>query len=295
MVRRISAEGLAFIKQWEGLRLKAYQDEAGVWTIGYGHTSRAGAPEVTKGMTITEAQANQILLKDLAKFEARVSSLVKVPLNDFQYATLVAFDLNIGSLHESTLLRKLNAGNYAAVPSELAKWVYTTVPGTKKKIKSKGLINRRAAEAGLWVKTDFVSSSSVNAVPAKTAVQELVTKENIGWLAGLGLPFGSIFTASGPMGYAIAAISVLAFIGLGIFLFKRWQDAKATTKPIDTSAAEAAAQREQDIADAVAAALAAHGIGEVAPDTQPEDLFTFTEADLQDELTDPVPAAEPVG
>ncbi|RRY03818.1 lysozyme [Brucella anthropi] len=232
MVRRIPAEGLAFIKQWEGLRLKAYQDEAGVWTIGYGHTSRAGGPIVTKGMTITEAEANEILLNDLAKFERRVSSLVKVPLNDFQYAALVAFDLNIGALDQSTLLKKLNARDYDAVPAELAKWVYTTDPRTKKKVKSRGLVNRRAAEAGLWVKGDFVSSSFVEAVPAKTAVQEALTKENIGWFFGLGIPFGSFFTATGPMGYALATISVLAFLGVGYVLFRRWQDSKATTKAV---------------------------------------------------------------
>ena len=227
MVRHISQEGLAFIKQWEGLRLNSYLDSAGVWTVGYGHTSAAGSPTVSANTSITAQEAEEILRRDLAKFEARVSSLVNVPLNDFQFAALVAFDMNTGALEQSTLLRKLNTGNYAAVPGELAKWVYSTDRKTGKKFKVTGLINRRAAEAGLWVKTDFVSSSTVIAVPEKTSLQSVLTKENISWFAGLGLPLGSIFSASGPMGYALATISVLGFIGLGFFLYQRWQDQKA--------------------------------------------------------------------
>ncbi|WP_244519814.1 MULTISPECIES: lysozyme [unclassified Ensifer] len=75
--RRINAAGLALVKQWEGLKTKAYQDVGGIWTIGYGHTSAAGAPTVTPTIVITEAKAEEILLADLAMFEERVSGLVK--------------------------------------------------------------------------------------------------------------------------------------------------------------------------------------------------------------------------
>ncbi|RDL51790.1 Lysozyme RrrD [Ensifer sp. M14] len=146
MNRRINAAGLSLVKQWEGLKTKAYQDVAGVWTIGYGHTSTAGAPVVKPGMVITEASAEEILRADLAVFEERVSRLVKVPLNDNQHAALVSFDFNTGALGKSTLLKKLNAGNYDAVPAELMKWVHA---GGKR---VKGLVNRRSAEAGLWAK-----------------------------------------------------------------------------------------------------------------------------------------------
>ena len=76
MNRRINAAGLALVKQWEGLKTKAYRDVADVLTIGYWHTSAAGAPVVTLNMVITEAEAGAILLADLAKFEERVSRLV---------------------------------------------------------------------------------------------------------------------------------------------------------------------------------------------------------------------------
>ncbi|SPU27380.1 Phage-related lysozyme (muraminidase) [Candidatus Bartonella washoeensis] len=62
-MRKISKEGLALIKQLEGLRLSAYEDAIGVWTIGYGHTSAAGAPDVYEGMQITEKEAEKSFVK----------------------------------------------------------------------------------------------------------------------------------------------------------------------------------------------------------------------------------------
>lgn len=143
---RTGVEGVALIKKWEGLRTKAYKDGGGVWTIGYGHTSAAGGLKVTPGLVISAQQAEDLLKEDLEKFEARVNRWVKVPLNQNQFDALVSFDLNTGAIHNSTLLKKLNAGNYSAVPSELAKWVHDNgklIPG---------LVNRRSDEARLWNK-----------------------------------------------------------------------------------------------------------------------------------------------
>jgi lysozyme len=184
MARRINAAGLSLVKQWEGLKNTAYRDVAGVLTIGYGHTSAAGAPTVTPGMAIGDQEAERILKADLAKFEARVERFVKVPLTDNQFATLVSFDFNTGALDKSTLLKKLNKGDYGAVPVELMKWVNA---GGKK---VQGLVNRRAAEAGLWAKGDFVSS---NYVPAKTAANktDVVTIGGAG-AVGVGSSVGPI-------------------------------------------------------------------------------------------------------
>jgi len=168
MTRRINAAGLSLIKQWEGLKTTAYKDVAGIWTIGYGHTSAAGAPKVTPGMAIGDKEAERILKTDLAKFEARVERLVTVPVNDNQFAVLVSFDFNTGALHKSTLLKKLNTGDYDAVPGELAKWVNA---GGRK---VQGLVNRRAAEAGLWAKGAFVSSNTVTAT-TKTNKTDVAT------------------------------------------------------------------------------------------------------------------------
>ncbi|MGU3577269.1 lysozyme [Brucellaceae bacterium C25G] len=184
MTRRINAAGLSLIQQWEGLKLTAYKDVAGIWTIGYGHTSAAGAPQVKQGMQITKAEASRILRSDLAKFEKRVSDLVKVPLSDNQYAVIVSFDFNTGALHKSTLLKKLNKGDYNAVPAELAKWVNA---GGKR---VQGLVNRRAAEAGLWAKGEFVSSNTVTA-STKTDKTDVVAIGGAG-AAGVGGSIGPI-------------------------------------------------------------------------------------------------------
>ncbi len=184
MTRRINAAGLSLIKQWEGLKTTAYKDVAGILTIGYGHTSAAGAPKVTPGMAIGDKEAERILQNDLAKFEARVERLVTVPVNDNQFAVLVSFDFNTGALHKSTLLKKLNKGDYAAVPGELAKWVNA---GGRK---VQGLVNRRAAEAGLWAKGAFVSSNTVTAT-TKTDKTDVVAIGGAG-AAGVGGAVGPI-------------------------------------------------------------------------------------------------------
>ena len=143
----MSVEGIdALLKKFEGCKLKAYQCPAGVWTIGYGHTSAAGAPEVVQGMTITQADANNILRRDLVKYETGVEALVKQPLTQNQFDVLVDFAYNagIGALKSSTLLKKVNAADFDAVPAELMKW---TKNGKKV---LPGLVNRRRAEAGWW-------------------------------------------------------------------------------------------------------------------------------------------------
>lgn len=163
---QVSDEGVDHIKRWEGKGgkpvLTAYLPTPNDrLTIGYGHTSAAGKPEVYAGMVITAQDAENILRRDLAKFEARVNRLVKVPLTQHQFDALVSFDLNTGSLDSSTLLKKLNAGNYAAVPGEMMRW-------TKQKGKTlPGLVNRRSAEVGLWSKGSFVAGRDVAASPVR--------------------------------------------------------------------------------------------------------------------------------
>lgn len=138
--------GIAFIKRWEGVRLKAYRCSANVLTIGVGHTAAMGEPSPVEGMKITEAEAEAILRRDLSSIERDVQQAVKVPLNQRQFDTLVSFVFNvgIGAFRKSTLLKRLNAKDYDAVPSELMKW--TRAGGRV----VQGLVNRRKAEADLW-------------------------------------------------------------------------------------------------------------------------------------------------
>lgn len=139
---RISQKGRDFIREFEGLETTAYQDVVGIWTIGVGHTG----PEVKKGMVITESAAMDILSKDLEKFETGVMKAVKVTLTQNQFDALVSFSFNVGlgNLQSSTLLRMLNSGDYTSVPAQLMRW---NKAGGKEVA---GLTRRRAAEGELW-------------------------------------------------------------------------------------------------------------------------------------------------
>lgn len=197
----VSREGKELIKQWEGLRLVAYRCPAGVWTIGYGHTRTA-----EEGMRITEQQAVDLLDQDLRIVAAQVRRLVHVPLTQHQFDALCSFVFNVGAgaFQRSTLRRKLNEGDYESVPDELMRWVYSK--GTR----LPGLVNRRAAEAGLWARGSFVTSNFVAAepVPGRSA---LATDTGKGALAtgAAGLLAVALATAR-EAGEAVAAVPQLA-------------------------------------------------------------------------------------
>jgi lysozyme len=116
---------IQLVKEFEGLRLAAYQDSAGVWTIGYGTTAMAGlgiSPK--KGDKITEAEATRLLNMGMAKFGKQISEYIKVPVNENQYGALVSLAYNIGpeAFRKSTLLKKLNAGDYAGSADQFLVW-----------------------------------------------------------------------------------------------------------------------------------------------------------------------------
>lgn len=214
MARTVNRETVEHVKRWEGLKLAAYPDpgsrDGNPWTIGYGHTSD-GFMKVERGLSISPKQAEDALEYDLNETAAAVDELVKVELSDNQFGALVSFAFNVGlaAFKKSTLLRKLNKGDYAAVPSELARW--TRNDGKV----MKGLVNRRAAEAGLWAKGEYVSSKGVK---ADKVAPPVVDKETISWGAGIAATLGSTFSGSGPLQWALAAVIVVAF-GVGAYLF----------------------------------------------------------------------------
>lgn len=135
-------KGLELIKQFEGLRLAAYLCPAQVWTIGYGHT--AG---VMQGDVIIEEQADAFLRHDLAASELAVSRRVTAPLNQNQFDALVSFTFNLGAgnFSRSTLLNKLNVGDYAGAGDEFLRW--DRAGGEK----LPGLTRRREAERDLFL------------------------------------------------------------------------------------------------------------------------------------------------
>lgn len=156
---KTSEWGRKFIERFEGLYLHTYDDGVGVATIGYGHTTSAGGPKVTWGQTITKEEVDKLLADDLGRVEKDVERLVKVPLNQNQFDALVSFHFNTGGLGRSTLLKKLNKGDYDSVPSELMKW---NKGGGKVMA---GLTTRRTEEGKLFTKPVKETPSPV--VPQK--------------------------------------------------------------------------------------------------------------------------------
>jgi lysozyme len=148
----ISAAGLALLKDFEGLRLKAYQDIAGVWTIGYGSTFYANGNRIKPTDKLVNKECAEDLLRVTLKgFERTVNRLVTVPLSQNQYDALVCFHFNTGGLASSTLLRKLNKGDYAGAAEQFLVWNKITDPKTGKKVVSDTLVKRRAKERKLFL------------------------------------------------------------------------------------------------------------------------------------------------
>lgn len=148
---KASDKGIRFIGKWEGFRSRLYNDAAGHCTIGFGHLLHEGectkVDQILLEKGLTEAQGLKLLREDVhTKAADPVREYVRVSLKQHQFDALVSFTFNLGagSLKRSSLLRKLNEGNYAAVPKEMMKW-------TKANGKVlPGLVKRREAEAKLF-------------------------------------------------------------------------------------------------------------------------------------------------
>lgn len=202
----ISKAGIRFIIRHEGLRLTAYNlgdSNTGIpiWTIGVGHHST----DIYEGMTITKAEANRLLAKDLKRFVDCVNKSVKVNLNQNEFDALVSLSFNIGcsAFNRSTLLRKLNAGDKLSIPFEFSRWVFD---GGRR---LRGLVSRRADEAKLFTtpikitpinKTKPISTPipdrSISPSPAPIREERESLKESRTMKAGSGAVMGAV-TAGG--------------------------------------------------------------------------------------------------
>lgn len=138
----IGAAGLALIKDSEGLRLNTYRDPVGIPTVCYGHTG----PDVRMGQRYTHAQCEAILIEDIRKHKVGLDRCITAPLNQNQQDAVVslAFNIGVSATCKSTLVRKLNAGDYVGASQEFPKWVYS------KGQKLPGLVTRRERERQLF-------------------------------------------------------------------------------------------------------------------------------------------------
>jgi lysozyme len=143
---KMTEDGLALIRQFEGFRSTAYRCPAGAWTIGYGHTSQVGPPQVTPGMTISEAEAQRILAADVQRFAHDVRSALSREISPAQFSALVSFAYNVGSgaFRGSSVLKAVNDGRFSEVPRLLKLWVKADGRVLD------GLVRRRMAEGELF-------------------------------------------------------------------------------------------------------------------------------------------------
>lgn len=164
---KTSVAGIELIKWYEGFREKAYQDVVGVWTIGYGHT---GA-DVYSGMVITPDQGEQLLQKDLVRFENWV--LQHFPnLKQNEFDALVALVFNVGSLdRQSGLFKALKEMHY---PEIIKRWNMYTKAGGRELL---GLVRRRLSESCMfigYIDLKWKPASKLELMDAKKEVQDII-------------------------------------------------------------------------------------------------------------------------
>ena len=138
---QLSKTGIELLKHFEGCELKAYQDSVGVWTIGYGHTKG-----IYEGLEITQGEAEKMLVDELPEYEGYISDKVVPMLQQHEFDALVCWVYNLGptNLSSSTMLKKLNAGEFKEVPFQMKRW---DKAGGQPLL---GLTRRRNAEALLF-------------------------------------------------------------------------------------------------------------------------------------------------
>lgn len=139
---KVSEKGLAFIREWEGCRLKAYKDGGGVWTIGVGHTG----PDVKPGMTITQFEADELLRLDIEDHDiSRLLGNAPTTQNQFDAMSSLAFNIGLSRFAGSTVLKRHKLGNKTGAANAFLLWHYDNGKPVR------GLMRRREAERKVYL------------------------------------------------------------------------------------------------------------------------------------------------
>ena len=231
----VSSTCVELVKKFEGLHrlgkdgmVRAYRCPAGRWTIGYGHTKG-----VRSAMTITQAEADTMLLEDLGEYGATVERLVTVDLTQNQFDALVSFVYNIGEggFSGSTLLKKLNAGEYGSVPEQFMRWNKATVEGKLQALE--GLTRRRTAEAALFaMDTKFAGNGGpkMPQKPVTTALKPLTQSRTMmgASIAGTATIVATVAEqVKGLISYHESlkiVFVVITLFGIALAAYARWDD-----------------------------------------------------------------------
>jgi lysozyme len=234
----LSPRGVAVIKKWEGFYPKAYKDPVGVLTIGYGSiTNRSLGIKVVPGMKIDEATALDYLSREVIQFEDRLAKLLKVQVTQGQWDALCVWGYNvgIGNVERSTLLKVLNQGKYKAVPVQLMRWTMARSRDTGEWIKLRGLVNRRNDEVRLWngeaIKEVPDENHIVVQVPKgdmkaqvnDKALEQTVTKSHTGKTVIAQIVGGIVtgVTSGDPTVLFLCSLVVAAGLYIG---YRKWKD-----------------------------------------------------------------------
>jgi GH24 family phage-related lysozyme (muramidase) len=167
----VNQRTIDLLKQLEGCKLTAYQDVAGIWTIGYGTTATAGLGiEPRAGMTITQAQADELLERAVDAFGAQITKLINVPVtqNEFGALVLLSYNIGVGAFAKSTVLRELNSGNKAAAGNAFHMW---NKAGGRV---INGLVNRRELEHRLFLTPD--DKAPQRTAPSASSLIEVILR-----------------------------------------------------------------------------------------------------------------------
>lgn len=234
---KTSERGIALIKKWESFFPRAYKDAVKVWTIGWGSiTDESLGIFVKEGMGIDRATGERWLRLELAAKEAAIYKLLRVPVTQYQFDALSSFTYNVGvgNLKSSTLLKRLNAGAYNEVPAQLMRWTRAQDRETKEWKTLRGLYNRRVDEAKMW-NNEPIAELPVGApvhVPGdiiKPSVNENAAKEvakdpkaQAAGGAGLSILAATINWLKAHPEVMLGALVVV--VGLGIYVYKRYKD-----------------------------------------------------------------------
>lgn len=215
-----SEAAVNLIKAFEGLHdvkddgfVHAYRCPAGKWTIGWGSTMFNGKP-VTRGMTITKDEADNLLIDDITSHAEPIHRLVTVPLTQPQYDALASFIFNVGAgnFARSTLLKKLNRGDYDGAAREFARW---------NKAKGKvlrGLTRRRTAEAALFM-MDVPIGRDGEKQPQEVEIDEKpLAKSRTLWGAGAAAAGAALAEAASQIEPLVALNEHIQWVFLGVSL-----------------------------------------------------------------------------
>lgn len=228
--RRISTEALKLIQRWEGCVLYAYDDAdparpprfiqpgdpvRGTLTIGYGHTRT-----VWPGQRITAAEAERLLLEDLAPAEAAIARAITVPLTDGQHGALVSFAFNLGHSTApgkplANIAATLNRRDYDGALRRMGLYVKQRRNG--RLVTVPGLVNRRAAEAGLWARGEFVASRHV--APAAPPTEGAEAAKLGGYAAAAATAAPALQALAGvPVWVGVALVLAVAMVAVTVLL-----------------------------------------------------------------------------